>query len=106
MNIAQENKQHVIDNPNKKTFKIWSEKTDTYYYQSRDPEFYRKYYHEKKERIVCEHCNRNVYVGNLRVHLKSNICAKRKALNENDLKKRDLIESIDNDLKTESKTHN
>jgi len=64
----------VHDDPKRKTVKIFSNKTNTFYYLTRDPDFYRNYYHERKEKMTCEHCGREVYKHALRRHLETKIC--------------------------------
>lgn len=64
----------IHDSPKRKTVKIWSNKTNTFYYQARDPDFYRNYYHDRKVRVICEHCNREVYQHALTRHYETKIC--------------------------------
>ncbi len=64
----------VIENEKSKTLKILSNRTGTHYYQSRDEGYYRDYYHEHKERVTCEYCERQVYANKLKIHLASVIC--------------------------------
>lgn len=66
----------VYDNPNKKTYKVFSNKTNSFYYQDRDPEYYRNYYHDKKEKLECSCCGRMIYNHGMRRHQLSNICKK------------------------------
>ena len=64
----------VIDNPNRKTLKIWSNKTNTYYYQSRDVDYYRNFYHATKQRVECEHCHKMIYTGSMTIHQRTKKC--------------------------------
>ena len=64
----------VIDNPAKKTFKVFSNKTQTFYYQSRDLTYYNDYYHARKVRITCERCGRQSYEHCLTLHQNKPIC--------------------------------
>ena len=73
---------YVIDNPKRRTLKIWSNKTQTFYYQSRDADFYRNYYHNTKQRITCEHCNRDIYKAQLSRHQQTAICQNAKLKKE------------------------
>jgi len=66
----------ITDNPQRKSLKIWSNKTNTYYYQSRDAEHYRNYHHERKQRITCEHCGRGIYAANKVRHQSTTLCRK------------------------------
>ena len=39
----------IIDNPNRKMVKVWSENAQRYYYKARDPNYYKEYFHKKQE---------------------------------------------------------
>ena len=69
----------VIDNPKRKTLKIWSNKTNTYYHQSRDVDYYRNFYHTTKQRVECEHCHKMVYTGNMTRHQRTKKCQEQAA---------------------------
>lgn len=64
----------VIDNPKKKTYKVWSNRTESFYYQDRDPNYYRNYYHDKKEKLACPKCGRMTFNHNMRRHQLTYIC--------------------------------
>ena len=80
----------VHDNPKRKTIKIWSNVTNTWYYQDRDVDYYRNYYHEKKCKMICEHCGREVYKHALRKHLVTKVCENARMKKElEELKRKD-----------------
>ena len=64
----------VHDDPKRKTVKIFSNKANTYYYLTRDPDFYRNYYHERKVKMNCEQCGREIYKHGLPRHLETRLC--------------------------------
>ena len=63
----------VIDNPNRKSLKIYSEKTGKYFYKSKDKDYYNNYFHRTKKEMTCEICGRTV-TCQLSSHRKTNVC--------------------------------
>ena len=72
----------IIDNPNRKSLKVWCEKSQRYYHKSRDPNYYKDYFHKTKREMACEYCGRTV-TCQMYSHRKSQYCInKRKELEE------------------------
>ena len=71
----------IIDNPNRKMVKVWSENAQRYYYKARDPNYYKEYFHKNKKEMTCQYCSKTVSCQ-MCSHLKSKKCmAKRHELN-------------------------
>ena len=66
----QTEKPKIIDTPGAKSFKIWSEKLQRYYYKNKDKKYYTDYYHKTKQTETCEFCKRTVS-SQLKEHQKS-----------------------------------
>ena len=46
----------IIDNPNRRSLKVWSERLGRYYYKSKNPNYYNEYFHKTKGPRTCEIC--------------------------------------------------
>lgn len=63
----------VVDKPERKLVKVWSEARQKYNYKYRTPEYYREYFHKNKKDMKCEHCGKTVSCQ-MYSHLKSKKC--------------------------------
>ncbi len=63
----------TIDNPNRKTIKVWSEKLQRYYYKARDPNYYNEYFHKNKREMTCDICGK-IVTCQMYSHRKSKKC--------------------------------
>ena len=63
----------VIDNPNRKSLKIYSENTWKHFYTSRDKAHYNNYFHRTKKEMTCEICGR-IVTCQLNSRKKTNVC--------------------------------
>ena len=70
---SEEIKPTVIDEPQRKRLKVWSETRHKYNYKYRDPEYYREYFHKHKKDMTCEYCGKTV-TCQMYSHLKSKKC--------------------------------
>lgn len=69
-------KNGVVLSTRGKSIKILSDRTNTIYYQSMTPDYYRNKYHEKKQIATCEYCGCSVTHLKLRRHKDSAKCKK------------------------------
>ncbi len=51
--VEKGNKQLTIDEPNRKAVKVWSEKSQRFYYRCKDPNYYNQYFHNSKREMQC-----------------------------------------------------
>ncbi len=96
-----EEKPKIIDNPNRRALKVWSEKSGKYYYRSRNPDYYNEYFHKTKGPRTCDICGKTA-TCQLYSHKKSQKCqAKKKELEleatkqELNIIKHDNLEKLD-----------
>ncbi len=73
MNASKPPNPVVIDNPTKKSIKVWSENLQRYYYKSKDPNYYNEYFHKTKHSMTCEICGKTISCQ-MHSHLKSQKC--------------------------------
>ena len=82
--------QRIIDDPNKKSYKVWSDKLQRYYYKSKDPNYYKDYFHKSKKELTCDICG-TVVTCQLYSHKKSNKCR----VKQNELKIKQLEQALE-----------
>lgn len=70
---SEGNAQPIIDNPNRKLVKVWSEARQKYNYKYRDNNYYKEYFHKHKKDMTCEHCGKTV-TCQMYSHLRSKKC--------------------------------
>jgi hypothetical protein len=63
----------IIDDPMRKALKVWCEKSQSYYYKARDPNYYNEYFHAHKREMSCVYCGK-VVTSQMYSHLKSLKC--------------------------------
>ena len=61
----------------KKSYKIWSDNLQRYYYKSKNPEYYNNYFHKTKGPRTCDICGKTV-TCQLYSHKKSQKCQAKK----------------------------
>jgi hypothetical protein len=71
--MMENEKQLVIDNEGRTSYKIWSENLQRYYYKSKDKNYYNDYFHRTKKAMTCEICGKTV-TCQLYSHKKSQKC--------------------------------
>ena len=90
---TSEERVKVIDLPNRKTIKIWCERTQKYYYKPKDPQYFVRYFHKTKKPMTCEHCGRTV-MCQFYNHLKSEHCRAKRREAERELEIEQLREEL------------
>ena len=75
--MTSEERPKIIDNPNRRSLKVWSERLGRYYYKSKDPEYYNRYFHAHTGPRTCDICGK-VVTCQLYSHKKSQKCQAKK----------------------------
>ena len=83
-NVIEEN--NAIEKE-RTSIKVWSENLQRYYYKSKDPDYYNKYFHKTKHDMTCGFCGKTI-TCQMYSHLKSKKCImKRQGLEIEQLRK-------------------
>ena len=69
----ENNPEIIIDKPERKSIKVWSDKLQRFYYKSKNPNYYNEYFHKTKHPMTCEFCGETI-TCQMYSHLKSNKC--------------------------------
>ena len=79
--------EHKPIEKERKSIKGWSENLQRYYYKSKDPDYYNKYFHKTKHNMTCGFRGKTI-TCQMYSHLKSNKCLmKRQGLEIEQLRK-------------------